>query len=325
MAGAEGAEIIFQQVDGPFAVRPSPPISGGEPDEWPLKGHQGWTAVGARSAHASTSSARTDLVAGTEKRGHDIGAEHPAGTKVRLDLAYHGSAFSGFQVQPDKLTVQGALEGALATLLAEPVVIYGAGRTDAGVHAKHMVCHFTLPRAFILGDLLRALNALTPKELLIFDAREVPWEFHARYSPHRKFYRYGFDTGRHPDPFDLELRYHAPGPPPDDAVMQGVLLGISGTHDFASFTTSKNSSRTTVRTLEARLEREDERRFAIVLVGNGFLHNMVRIIAGSVLSAGRGTLRPAVIFGALDRPDARGELGETLPAHGLCLERIEYF
>lgn len=257
--------------------------------------------------------------------GEQEGSPAGDGGRIRLDVSFLGRDFQGWQRQPGGRTVQGELEGALLRVFGREVPVTSAGRTDAGVHARHQVCHLDLPRPFPEAGLLRALNALTPRSLRVAAARRVEPDFHARYSPHRKTYRYRFDLADWADPFELDTACHAPGLRPDAARVREFLATVAGTHDFASFCSADNSTRSTVRTLEAAAwEEPAPDKAALVLAGNGFLQHMVRILAGTALEVGRGRLGLDRVREALGRRDGRDLLGPTLPAHGLTLERVEY-
>lgn len=246
--------------------------------------------------------------------------------KIRLDLAYHGRAFLGWQKQTTGRTVQGELENALSRLFEREVQVFGAGRTDSGAHARQQVCHFDLPGEYPLTQLMKALNGMTHRSLKILSATHAPEDFHARYTPHVKTYCYRIDAAFFPDPFTPDLYYHSPGPLPLRLEAEKFLEAVSGTHDFASFCSAENSTETTVRRIiSARLQEEAGDKWIFTLVGNGFLQHMVRIIAGTALMIGRGKLEARTAISALDRGGGRLLLGPTLPARGLCLEKVEYF
>ena len=262
---------------------------------------------------------------------HDAPAQVPApafGTRhIRLDLAFHGQPFKGWQKQPRVPTVQDALEDALAKLFGEKVMVCGAGRTDAGVHARQMVCHFRLPRHFDLHQLLRALNALTPRSIMIYDLKEVSEKFHARHTHHEKTYRYSMNTGPFADPLTLDFCHHDPTPRSmDEAAMKKFVSALVGTHDFACFCSSGNTTKTTQRIITgSELLREEEHGWIFEIRGNGFLQHMVRILAGTLLGIGKGELDANEMIGMLGGVGGRYKAGVTLPAHGLCLEKIRYF
>lgn len=246
--------------------------------------------------------------------------------RLRAIISYHGAAFSGWQVQPHAVTVQGCLESALKTVLRCDVRVHGAGRTDAGVHARGQVAHFDIAEDADETVLLRSLNALTPEKLSVLKLEKTSDDFDARRNPHKKTYVYRFDIGQAACPIDADFRLHYALERPIFEDAHSFLSGIEGTHDFASFCSAMNSTPTTVRTLlSARLIWENDRMFSIELCGKGFLHHMVRIVAGTVLELCSGERKLGVALSALNAANRRDWLGRTLPAKGLCLESINYF
>ena len=245
--------------------------------------------------------------------------------RYRLDVAYFGKPFQGWQIQPNTDTVQGDIEKALFSLFKKHIRLIGAGRTDAGVHARQQVAHFDVEATLDEAKTLHSLNALTSRCIRMAGCVAVGDDFHARFSPHIKTYAYYFDAAVYPDPFTLDTHYHTHGVALDFARMREFLAALVGTHDFASFCSVQNSSETTVRTLnEARLVLGEDEKFKIELLGKGFLQHMVRIIASTCFDIGTGKRELAVALAALGRNDARKLLGATFPAHGLCLESTVY-
>ena len=248
--------------------------------------------------------------------------------RIRIDLAYHGAAFCGWQVQPQQRSVQGELMVALKKIYGCDIQITGAGRTDAGVHALQQVAHFDLPvnQGPAISQLLRALNALTPPEMSVLEVQVVLPDFHARFAPHIKTYAYHFDLGQHPHPMSRDRAYHVREREFNLELMHAFCKLIIGTHDFGSFCSIQNATETTVRTLlEAQFVQLSEREWVFSVQGKGFLQHMVRILAGTLWGVGVGKIELAKVEIALKQGAGhRAELGLTLPAHGLWLEKTVY-
>ncbi len=243
--------------------------------------------------------------------------------RVRLDLAYLGTGFEGWQVQAPRAgsgeprTVQGTLEDALARLYGRRVPVHAAGRTDAGVHAEQQVAHLdTGPGdpAIPFAGLLRGLNAVLPADVRVVAAAEVEPAFHARFSALGKRYVYRMRRGELLMPHAGLIETLVRGPL-DVAAMAEAGRRLVGRRDFALFGLTGTDVRTTVRTL-VRLDLVEEGSLLrLEAVGDGFLRGMVRRIAGTLLDVGRGRTRPDE---ALRRP------GPVAPARGLTLERVYY-
>ncbi len=241
---------------------------------------------------------------------------------VRLVVQYDGTDYAGFQVQPDRPTVQGTLEEALGKLLNETVRVAGAGRTDAGVHAEGQVVSFTTDSVIPLERIVPALNALLPPPVVALCAEEAPPGFHPRFGARRKEYRYRILNRELPSPFEGRFAWHIPEPL-DVAAMQAAASELVGEHDFAAFCAAGGAARTSVReVLELSVERRGEL-IEITVLGNGFLYMMVRIIVGTLVEVGRGRMSPARVREILASRD-RTRAGPTAPPRGLALIRVEY-
>jgi len=237
-----------------------------------------------------------------------------------LVLSYDGTDYHGWQRQPGRRTIQGALEDALARLAGGPVKVIGAGRTDAGVHALGQAASFKASLRLDEDELLKALNALLPDDIRIGEVRRVPPSFHALRDARGKVYRYRICLARTISPFDLRYALHWPYPL-DAARMRRVAATFVRTADFSAF--SSNRERHPVRTVvRSEIRRRGDELIYTVEAG-GFLRYMVRTIVGTLLEAGRGRLDPAGIerlFGG----GTRTLSSPTAPAKGLCLERVLY-
>jgi len=241
---------------------------------------------------------------------------------LRLDLAYDGTGFVGWQVQASGRTVQGELQRALRRLLQDDVTPVGSGRTDAGTHALGQVAHIHTDNGLAAEQILRGVNALLPADVAVSAVRDVDSNFHARFSARGKRYRYRIDNRFDPDVFGLRYAHHMRAPL-DEQRMAKAARCLMGTHDFACFEAKSPQRKSTVRTITAIEVHRRGLEVTIEVEGNGFLYNMVRIIAGTLIVIGRGKWpipRMAQILKSRDRKLA----GPTPPACGLYLLRVTY-
>lgn len=239
----------------------------------------------------------------------------------RLDLSYRGSGFKGFQVQPGLRTVQGELEGALLRLFGAPVRVVGAGRTDAGVHARHQVVSFAAPRFFEPDRLVEALNGVLPGDVRALRAYLVDESFSARRSPWAREYVYFLWDGRVMFPFLSELVWHCKGGRLDEGAMDEAASFLVGSHDFSSFCKGGELPDNPVREVGlARFRRRGDLLWFRIRA-NAFLCQMVRIMVGSLVLVGRGLRPPSWIKEVLEARDRRAA-GPTAPPHGLYLWRV---
>lgn len=244
---------------------------------------------------------------------------------IKLTLQYDGTAYAGFQRQPNGVTVQERLEDALRALTGDPGFKIGAasGRTDAGVHARGQVVHFTSDNRIPTDRWPHALNQHLPNDIVVHAAAEVPADFHARYWALAKRYRYTIDHGVFPAILTRRYAYHWPKEQPSLLAMREAALLIAGRHDFAAFRSSGGAAKTSVRTVHELTVSHEPPYIYIDIEADGFLYNMVRIIAGTLVEVGSGKRSLAEVTQALKTGDRR-YAGKTLPAHGLCLEVVRY-
>lgn len=252
--------------------------------------------------------------------------------RYRLVIAYEGTAFHGWQRQepadaPPLRTVQGVLQEAIAEVIGCKVDVVGASRTDSGVHAIGQVAAFTADVRVPTERLAQAITARLPADVQVLHAERTHESFNPIGDARSKCYRYTIEhTGppRHPRPlFDRNLVFST-AHPLDPERMREAAAHLVGTHDFASFAQVNHGRSTTVRTIYDCIVRATEpRRVEIEVAGSGFLYNMVRIIAGTLLEAGRGRIEPAEVRAIREARD-RTRAGPTLPPHGLCLRWIWY-
>jgi tRNA pseudouridine38-40 synthase len=238
-------------------------------------------------------------------------------------VAYDGTAFSGWQAQPDKNAVQDHIERRLAELFQTETRIHGSGRTDAGVHARGQVFHVDSAWRHGPEKLLAALRGGLPPTIQVRSAEPVSGEFHARYSATGKIYHYHLIHGAWADPFEHPFTWSVPKAL-DVAAMRAAAEVLRGRHDFRAFSAFGGEEReNTVRTL-ARLDLvEVGPRLRIEAEAEGFLYKMVRSLVGALVYAGMGKLTPARIAELLASRERRAEV-ETAPPQGLCLMRVHY-
>jgi tRNA pseudouridine38-40 synthase len=241
---------------------------------------------------------------------------------IKLVIEYDGTKFGGWQKQPNKLNIQGEIELAIETITGEKCDLIASGRTDAKVNALGQVANFKTNSNFDIEKLPYALNSQLKKSIVIKSAVEVDERFHSRYSVHSKTYRYTINNSKYGTAIYREMEYHFPIEL-DDKKMAKAIKYFIGEHDFKAFKASGTSSKSSVRIIyDAKVWREDERIY-LELTGNGFLYNMVRIIAGTLVDVGIGKIKPEDVKDIIESKD-RSQAGKTLPATGLCLMRVDY-
>lgn len=243
---------------------------------------------------------------------------------IKMVLAYDGTRYHGFQVQnrTGLKTIQEELEKALYMLTGEKTSIYGSGRTDAGVHAKGQVVNFFSSSSIPPERFPLALNSLLPRDIVVWQAADVPPDFHARYSAKKKTYCYTIYNDRHMSPFWRLYAYHVPVQLDVERMRHGAKEFL-GEHDFSAFCAKDTTAKDFVRNVyECQIEKEGPL-LRIVVAGDGFLYNMVRIMAGTLLELGEHK-RLAEEIPDLFKKKERRLSGRTLPPQGLCLCSVEY-
>ncbi len=242
--------------------------------------------------------------------------------RVKLVVAYDGTNYSGWQLQKNAVTIEQKLNEALSELLGEEIVVTGASRTDAGVHSLGNVCVFDTNTRIPAEKISFALNARLPEDIVVQDSCEVNADFHPRAGKSSKTYEYRVLNRTFPDPTRRRdtYFYHYPL---DVAAMQKAASLLEGEHDFKSFCSVHAQVETTVRTIYNCTVGKDGDIIKIRVTGNGFLYNMVRIIAGTLIEVGAGKRAPEEILEMLKRTD-RCSAGPTAPAHGLTMIGIHY-
>jgi tRNA pseudouridine38-40 synthase len=247
---------------------------------------------------------------------------------LKIVLAYDGSEFSGWQVQPDALTIQGTLVSAIGRVTGEKVLPQGSGRTDAGVHALAQVASFATESPIPAQNLVKALNDILPPAIRVLEAAEAPLEFHARKSAHAKTYRYRIYRGAICPPFLARYVWHYPYPLDQDAMRRAAGFVI-GEHDFTSFAAvdlerrHEDENISNVRKVFASTWEQKEDELVYTVRGSGFLHHMVRNLVGTFILVGKSTLKPEHLREIL-AARSRSAAGATAPASGLYLVSVEY-
>ncbi|KXG45111.1 tRNA pseudouridine(38-40) synthase TruA [Tepidibacillus infernus] len=241
---------------------------------------------------------------------------------IKLEVSYDGTAFHGFQVQPNQRTIQGELEDALQRLTNQPVKIIGSGRTDAGVHAKKQVCNFKINHSMPLSKWPVALNALLPEDIVVNSASEVPLEFHSRFDVRQKTYRYSIYHHTYVNIFRRHYTWHYPYPL-DVEKMKAVSKVFIGEHDFTAFSSAKTTVENKVRKIYAADLWKKENEIYFQITGNGFLYNMVRIVVGTLVEVGRNKMDPEEVMELFEKKN-RSLAGLTAPAKGLTLWDVQY-
>lgn len=242
-----------------------------------------------------------------------------------LWISYKGTNYAGFQVQPNAPTVCAVLQDAMQAALGQRPDVKGCSRTDAGVHARRFALSFCYTGKVPMEKFVPALNAHLPPDIRALAVQPVADDFHARYAAHAKTYHYYILNARVDDPFTFDTCYRVAAPL-DLAAMQAAAQQFVGTHDFAALCASGSSAAAhgdTARTITECNVVQSGNHFMISVTADGYLYNMVRILAGTLVEAGLHKRAPASIPALLASRDRR-QAGQTLPAKGLFLEKVEY-
>ena len=241
---------------------------------------------------------------------------------LRLDICYDGTRYRGWQRLPGKDdTIQGKLETTLSRIPGESIEISGSGRTDAGVHAKHQIANFHCDTAMTAEEILEQLRRYLPEDIGIHSCKDVSPRFHARLNAKEKTYLYRIWNSDMPCVFDRRYVSVMPERFNLDA-MQAAAAHLCGEHDFSAFCGNAKMKKSTVRFIRSIEIKPYGEEIRLYFTGNGFLHNMVRILTGTLVEVGRGERTPESIpelFG-----NKRAEAGFLAPAKGLCLEEVMY-
>lgn len=242
---------------------------------------------------------------------------------VKLTIQYDGTRYDGWQRQGNTdNTLQGRLEGVLSRMVGKPVEIQGAGRTDAGVHARGQVASVHLPQGYTPQEIQNYLNRYLPEDVAVVEVVEVGERFHARLSATGKEYRYHIRMGSVPDVFARKYQYRVEEPL-DLAAMERAAGYLTGKHDFRSFCGNRRFKKSTVREVFHIGVEVCGSDLTLVYRGDGFLYNMVRILTGTLLEVGLGQRTPESMVDILEAKE-RTAAGKTAPAQGLVLQEVYY-
>lgn len=247
---------------------------------------------------------------------------------LKLTLSYDGHDFAGWQVQPDRVSVQGTLVSAFEHLTGEKILPQGSGRTDAGVHALAQTATVSIESPIPAANLVRALNDVLPRSIRVLSVQEAPPDFHARRSAVAKTYRYHIYREAICSPFQARYVYHHPYPLDESRMISSASL-VEGEHDFTSFaavdpeTRKEGQEINNVRTIFRSTWHTHADELIYTVRGSGFLHHMVRNLVGMFLLVGKGSLKKEDVRRILDLRD-RSAAAATAPASGLFLVSVEY-
>lgn len=242
--------------------------------------------------------------------------------RVKLVVAYEGTNYCGWQIQPNGITIEQVLNETLSSLLGEEITVTGASRTDAGVHSLGNVAVFETHTKMPAEKISFALNQRLPEDIVVQESCQVPEDFHPRFSKSRKTYEYRILNCRFRQPLERRTSYFYHYPL-DVSAMQKAAAYLVGEHDFTSFASVHAQTNTYVRMIYALDVVREGDMICIRVQGNGFLYNMVRIIAGTLIQVGAGIKKPEDMESILAGKD-RELAGPTAPAHGLTMIGLEY-
>ncbi|WMM23994.1 tRNA pseudouridine(38-40) synthase TruA [Tissierella sp. MB52-C2] len=242
---------------------------------------------------------------------------------IKMNLQFDGSRYQGWQRLGDNNnTIQGKLETLLQKMTEEEINIIGCSRTDKGVHAKALICNFFTNSCMTIEEMEEYINRYLPDDIVAYDFWEMDERFHSRYNALSKLYTYTIDNGKYQNVFKRKFTSHIPEAL-DLSLMEEAAKVLIGTFDFAAFTTMKSKKKSTTRTIiDINIIKENNYIY-INFKGDGFLHNMIRIITGTLIRVGKGEISPKdvqFILGSKDRSIA----GPMIESKGLCLMEVKY-
>lgn len=243
-------------------------------------------------------------------------------SRFKIVIAYDGTEYAGWQVQPNGISIQEMVEKALFQILQTPIRIHGSGRTDSGVHASGQVAHFDCQKEITPPLLMTSLNRILPGSIRILSLEKVPSTFHARFSAQGKKYTYHITHGHPRDPFNRFYSTHVPRSLDVSSMKLGAKKLI-GTHDFTSFANIGNPTKDRIRTIYSIEFMEQNNQLAITFHGNGFLYKMVRNLVGLLLEIGKGKIDANEVTSILEAKD-RKKAPLAAPPTGLFLSSVDY-
>lgn len=241
----------------------------------------------------------------------------------KLTIQYDGTRYKGWQSQKSTdVTIQGKLNAVFSQLEGKEVELQGSGRTDAGVHAIGQIANVHLSVEMEISQILDYVNHYLPEDIGVVDIEEVPERFHARLSATRKTYIYRIFNSSAPNVFERKWMYTIPETL-DLSAMEQAAQYLEGTHDFAAFCTNRSKKKSMVRTIYQIEISRKKQEVDIIITGNGFLHNMVRIMVGTLVEVGQNKRKPEEVADIL-KSEKRENAGITMPAKGLTLWKVDY-
>lgn len=242
---------------------------------------------------------------------------------IRMNLTFDGSRYSGWQrLGDDDNTIQGKLEELLSKMTDAKINVIGSSRTDKGVHAEAYVCNFFTDSIMTISEMEDYINRYLPNDIVAYNLDEVDDRFHSRYNAKSKLYRYTIDNNKYQDVFTRRYTSHI-AETIDLKLMQEAASYLTGTYDYAAFTTMKSKKKSTIKTIiDIKITKENNYIY-IDYEGDGFLHNMIRIITGTLIRVGKKELSPKDIISILEAKD-RSIAGPMIEAKGLCLLQVRY-
>ncbi|MBO0439044.1 tRNA pseudouridine(38-40) synthase TruA [Candidatus Enterococcus ikei] len=242
---------------------------------------------------------------------------------IKLTIEYDGSRYFGWQRLGDSdKTIQGKIENILTQMTRSKIEIIGSGRTDAGTHAKRQIANFKTDTKMDLLEMIEFLNRYLPQDIVVKKAEEVPERFHARYNAKGKKYSYYIWNDIIPSAFERNYSFHY-SEKLDLELMNEACSKLTGTHDFIGFSSLKKTKKSTTRTINEISIQQEGHLIHFTFVGDGFLHKMIRILMGTLLEIGSGTMKLEAIDEVFERK-IRSDAGMTVPAQGLFLDEVYY-
>jgi len=242
---------------------------------------------------------------------------------IKMSLQFDGTRYSGWQRLGDNdNTIQGKLEDLLSRMTEEKINVIGCSRTDKGVHAKALICNFFTESAMKTSEMFAYINSYLPEDIRVTYLADAAEKFHSRHNASTKTYLYTIDNGAYCDVFTRKYSSFVKGKL-DIKLMEKAAEHLIGTHDFDAFTTMKSKKNSCIRTVnDISITRKDSCIY-ITYSGDGFLHNMIRIITGTLLRVGKGELKPEDVAKILESKD-RSLAGPMAESKGLCLIQVDY-
>jgi len=242
---------------------------------------------------------------------------------LKMVIQYDGSRYRGWQKQKDvDMTIQNKIESVLSKMTGDEIQVIGCGRTDTGVHAENYIANFHTNYDASIDDMLNYLYEYLPEDIVVKSMKDTGERFHARYNVKAKTYVYRINNNKFRDVFNRRYTYHVIEKLSIEDMKKAASFLI-GTHDFQSFTSLKPNTKPTIRTINYIDIKENDGLIVLEVNGNGFLLNMVRIITGTLIEVGKGTIKPNDVEKILHKK-SRADAGPTAAAKGLCLREIQY-